>query len=176
MVSWDDGDDEDDFDWTIYVDARVMGCKAFKDATFAEFRHLNPDQGDARYNTTNGFYSNHVGLENVLLSWTSSEYMHGMLRHNRVRLPREAYTILKLFPLVDWHTRGKHTSLSNETDEELKPFVADFYELMHRSRKMVRSRGCASHREITDKECHDLWTNHHSLIAQKYGAGGILDW
>jgi len=176
VASRDDRDDEDDFDWTIYVDARVMGCKPFKDSSFAEYRELDPDRGDARCNTTNGYYREHVGLENVLLSWTSSEYMHGMLRHNRVRLPSEAYAILRLFPLVDWHTRGKHTSLSNEEDEVLKPFVADFHELFRRSRDSFRSGGCAGHHEMTDEECRDLWTNHYSLIAKKYGAGDALNW
>jgi len=165
----------DDFDWTIYVDARVMGCETSKTSTFAEFRHLNPDEGDTRYNTPNGLYREHVGLENVLLSWTSSDYMYCMLKHNRVVLPKEAYAILKLFPLVDWHTRGKHISLSSENDEELKLFVADFYELFQRSQDKVLSAGGANN-ELSDKECRDLWTNHYSLIAKKYGAGDILKW
>jgi inositol oxygenase len=175
-------DDEFDFgfDWTIYVDARVMGCKASKHSTFAEFRHLNPDRGDARYNTKDGLYNEHVGLEHVLLSWTSCDYMYAMLKHNNVLLPKEAYAILKLFPLVDWHTRGKHTSLSNETDEERKPFVADFYEMFQRSRdKMIAMTNNTSNRKemmMSGEECKKLWTNHYSLIANKYGAGGILEW
>ena len=73
------------FDWTIYTDVRVMGCLASKHSTFAEFRHLNPDRTDTRYNTTNGMYKNNdrnnVGLEHVLLSWTGTDYMHNMLKH-----------------------------------------------------------------------------------------------
>jgi len=179
----DDGKKEDDnvdFDWTIYVDARVMGCKASKHSTFAEFRHLNPDRGDARYNTKNGLYNEHVGLEHVLLSWTSCDYMYDMLKHNHVLLPKEAYAILKLFPLVDWHTRGKHISLSNEIDEERKPFVADFYEMFQRSRDtmMMMTNNDSNSKEsmMSDEECQELWTNHYSLIANKYGAGGILEW
>jgi GNAT superfamily N-acetyltransferase len=181
----DDGKKEDDefdcdFDWTIYVDTRVMGCKASKHSTFAEFRHLNSDRGDARYNTKNGLYNEHVGLEHVLLSWTSCDYMYDMLKHNHVLLPKEAYAILKLFPLVDWHTRGKHISLSNETDEERKPFVADFYEMFQRSRDnlmmMMMTNNNKSKEMMSDEECKELWTNHYSLIANKYGAGGILEW
>jgi GNAT superfamily N-acetyltransferase len=178
MADTDTGDGEDfEFDWTIHVDSRVLGCKASEHSTFAEFRHLNPDGGDVRYNTTNGLYDEHVGLENVLLSWTSSDYMYDMLKHNHVRLPGEAYSILQLFPLVDWHRRGRHSSLSNETDEELKPFVAEFYELVDRSREtMIRAEGGTNSEEMSDGECGELWKNHYSLIANKYGAGGILEW
>lgn len=172
-----DGGEDDDFDWTIYADGRVMGCKASENSTFAEFRHLNPDRGDTRKSTTNGIYTEHVGLEKVLLSWSSSDYMHSMLKHNKVQLPNEAYAVLKLFPLVDWHTRGKHASLSNETDEELKLFVAEFYELFHQSMDVVHSptESTGKH-EMSDGDCAQLWKNHYSLIAKKYGAGGILDW
>ena len=129
-----------------------------------------------------------------MLSWTGTDYMHNMLKHNRVRLPNEAYAMLKLFPLVDWHMRGKHASLSSETDEELKLFVADLYDMFQRSRntvttmnhnRFVGSIGDGngngdsnhhSHHEMSDKECKDLWTNHYSLIAHKYGAGGDLRW
>lgn len=166
-------DDDDGFDWTIYTDSRVMGCKASETSTFAEFRHLNPDTGDTLKSTTNGIYTEHVGLETVLLSWSSSDYMHSMLQHNNVRLPNEAYAVLKLFPVVDWHTRGKYASLSNETDEELKLFVAEFYELFQQSLEMVSA---GKHHELSDGECEQLWKNHYSLIAKKYGAGGVLDW
>lgn len=166
--------DEEDFDWTIYVDTRVMGCKASKHSTFAEFRHLNPDEVDTRYNTRTGVYREHVGLERVLTSWTGSDYVYFMLKHNRVRLPKEAYAILKLFPLVDWHSRGLHTALSNDDDEELKLFVADFYDMRQRSHDMILSND--TREEMGDKECKELWANHYSLIANKYGAGDILEW
>jgi len=77
VASKDDGNS--DFDWTIPVDARVMGCKASENSIFQEFRTLNPDQDDPRYNTTNGLYNEHIGLEDFLLSWTSNEYMYHML-------------------------------------------------------------------------------------------------
>mmetsp|Transcript_8513 Transcript_8513/g.20996 ORF Transcript_8513/g.20996 Transcript_8513/m.20996 type:complete len:783 (+) Transcript_8513:252-2600(+) len=169
-----DVNDDDGFDWTIYVDTRVMGCKASKHSTFAEFRHLNPDEGDARYNTRIGPYREHVGLEHVLLSWTGNDYMYSMLEHNRVRLPREAYAILKLFPLVDWHSRGEHTSLSNDDDEELKLFVAEFHDMYQRSHNTILSDDAPE--DMSDEECKELWENHYSRIAHKYGAGGMLNW
>eukprot|EP00536_Pseudo-nitzschia_multiseries_P005948 jgi/Psemu1/191914/e_gw1.121.138.1 len=170
----DDDDDDDDFDWTIYVDTRVMGCKASKHSTFAEFRHLNPDEGNTRYNTRTGSYPEHVGLEHVLLSWTGSDYMYYMLKHNDVRLPKEAYAILKLFPLVDWHSRGQHTALSSDDDEELKLFIADFHDICQRSHNMILCND--GFEEMSDEECTNLLTNHYGLIAHKYGAGGILRW
>jgi len=165
-----------DFDWTIPVDARIMGCKASHKSIFQEFRHLNPDKDDPRYNTTNGVYKKNVGLENVLLSWTSNEYMYHMLKRNNVMLPMEAYAILRLFPLVDWHKWDSHGWLANEDDQEVKPFVADVYELFQRSRDAMMSNKSRTSKEMSENECTELWTNHYSLIANKYGAGGILDW
>ena len=169
-------DDEGGYDWTIYVDARVMGCKPSENSTFHEFRHLNPDRDDIRYNTKNGMYKQNIGLEHVHLSWTSGEYMYHMLKHNGVSLPTEAYAILKLFALVDWHKRGKHLSLANEADEEAKPFVIDFHDIFVRSSQAVMSSSDSSMKELNDNECNELWTNHYSRIARKYGAGGALKW
>jgi hypothetical protein len=178
LASDESSSNDEDFDWTIYVDVRVMGCRSPSNTTFPEFRHLNPDELDSRYNTRIGLYHEHVGLENVLLSWTSSEYMTSMLQHNNVMLPKEALAILKLFPLVDWHSRGKHTTLSNTDDEELKPFVADFYDLCQRAQRSILPSSTPTGIEMSDKECHDLWVNHYSLIASKYGIGDgdILKW
>ena len=169
-------DDEGGYDWTIYVDSRVMGCKPSENSTFHEFRHLNPDRDDIRYNTKNGVYKQNVGLEHVHLSWTSGEYMYHMLKHNGVSLPTEAYAILKLFAIVDWHKRGKHLSLVNEADEEAKPFVIDFHDIFVRSSQAVMNSSDSSIEELNDNECNELWTNHYSRIARKYGAGGALKW
>jgi len=175
-----------DYDWTIFVDSIVLGCRSSENSMFAEFRHLSPDSTDARYNTPNGIYGECVGLEQVLVRWASCDYMYMMMKHNDVRLPEEAFTILKLFPLVDWHSRGEHTSLSSETDEELKPFVAGFYEMFERSRDaVVHSETCessssssssSSSKDLSDDDCKELWKNHYSFIVNKYGAGGFLEW
>ena len=178
LASGESASNDEDYDWTIYVDARVMGCRSPSNTTFSEFRHLNPDELDSRYNTRIGLYHEHVGLENVLLSWTSSEYMTSMLQHNNVMLPKEALVLLKLFPLVDWHSRGKHTTISNDDDEELKSFVADFYDLCQRAQCSILPSSTSTGIEMSDEECHNLWVDHYSLISSKYGMGDgdILKW
>lgn len=176
IFNLEDQEEEDsDFDWTIPVDARVLGCKASRQSIFQEFRNLDPDKDDPRYNKNNGAYKKKVGLENVLMSWSTNEYMYHMLKHNDVMLPMEAYAILRLFPLVDWHKWGNHGLLANEDDEEVKPFVADIYDLFQRSRDAMMSNRITS-KEMTENESTELWTNHYALIANKYGAGGILEW
>ena len=154
-----------------------MGCKSSssRTSTFHEFHHLSPDHGDLRYGTESGMYREGIGLEHVLLSWSSSEYMYAMLQHNGVALPEEAYLVLKLFPLVDWHSRGMHTLLSNETDREAHPFVVDFHDISQRVNESTMIRDC---KELTGEECQALWNDHYSLIFQKYGAGDCtaLEW
>ena len=82
---------------------------------------------------------------------------------------------LCLYSLIP-HPPGHGVSFGtgNEADEEVKPFVADFYDLFERSRDAVMNSSGGE--EMSETECRELWANHYSLIANKYGAGGILEW
>mmetsp|Transcript_24212 Transcript_24212/g.42556 ORF Transcript_24212/g.42556 Transcript_24212/m.42556 type:complete len:669 (-) Transcript_24212:52-2058(-) len=162
------------YDWTIHdVEARVLGCKRSNCAAYPEFHNLSPDKEDPRYSTRLGMYEKeHEGLENVLLSWTSNDYMYFMLKYNSISIPDEAFTVLKLSRLVDWHCRGEYTSLSNEEDEQMKQFVADFYDLCIRAQQSLSQ----SKKELSDNECNSLWDSYYSHIVQKYGARKQLCW
>ena len=128
---------DDGYDWTVCCSARVVGCKAPSNATLHEFRDLNKDEMDARYNSSLGMYEPRTGLENILLTWTGPEYMYHMLKRNHVDIPEEGFTILRLFPLRDWHSKGGYLALANEDDEDVKPFVADFDELRREVRNSL---------------------------------------
>jgi inositol oxygenase len=153
------------FDWTILdVESRVVGCKATACGAFAEYQRLNPDKNDERYNTHLGMCKPGEGLEHVLLSWTSSEYMYHMMKHNKVSLPGEGYKILKLSPLVDWHSRGKYQELSTIGDEKVKQSVADFHWLYHRAMLSTLKDG----KDLSDKSCLSMWHSHYAMIVRKY--------
>jgi inositol oxygenase len=158
------------YDWTICTHSRILGCKAPQNSTLSEFRCLNPDEADERYSSETGVYDAHCGLENVMLLWIGSEYMHGMLKHNEVELPDEAFAVLRLFALKDWHTKQYHKILANENDIDSLPFVKDFNDLRQDARKIMYASA-----ELTDNECDALWNSYYARIAKKYGADGALN-
>jgi hypothetical protein len=96
--------------------------------------------------------------------------MHGMLKHNEVELPDEAFAVLRLFALKDWHTNQYHEILTNEDDIDSLPFVKDFNDLRQDARKIMYASA-----ELTDNECDALWNSYYARIAKKYGADGALN-
>jgi hypothetical protein len=110
--------------------------------------------------------------ENILLSWSSCEYMFHLLKHNNVLVPDEAYTILKYQPLVEWHSRGGYGILSNAIDEYSKCTVADFSDLCERARLQISN----GHEILSEEQCLYLWDTHYSFVFQKYGADHALKW
>lgn len=167
---------EPDMEWTIAdVDARVVGCKAPDCCSFSEYRVLNNDETDPRYNSYMGMYHSHrgIGLENVLLSWSSSEYMYWMLKHNKTGLPDEAYKILKLSPLVDWHSRHQYQHLAAKDDEIVKQAAANF----HRMCSNVKACMLKTVEDFSEAKCHTLWYSHYAFLVRKFvGEGNDLLW
>ena len=113
------------------------------------------------------------GLESAMASWTSSEYMYRMLKHNNCGLPDEGFKLLKLGALVDWHTHGRHDEFSDDSDEQVRQSVADFHGLCERARRLVSERG----NDFSDSKCDALWHGHYSFVVRKYtGTEGNLSW
>jgi inositol oxygenase len=162
---------EDDYDWTIPSQSRVVGCAAPDSVIFGEFRSLNADEHDPRYNTPTGMYGLHCGLDNVLLSWTGPEYMYFLLRHNHVDIPEEGLKMLRLASLSDWHTHNVYTHLVDLEDEEIQSFAADFDDLLAEA---LRQTLCGD--ELTQDECDGLWKAHYGDVVVKYNASGKLFW
>ena len=71
--------EQEGYDWTLSSHSRIVGCKAPEGCTFCEFRRLNPDETDDRYNSDLGLYEASCGLANSMLTWTGSEYMYYFL-------------------------------------------------------------------------------------------------
>jgi inositol oxygenase len=149
----------------------VIGCKAPDSAIFNEFHVFNNDEKDDRYNSSQGMYETHCGFKNVMLTWTGPEYMYHMLKHNSIDIPEEGFSILRLFALRDWHSKGGYGILTNEDDEDVQPFIVGFDEL---GRDARNSRYNIP--EMNDEDCNLLWRTHYSHIVSKYGGDGILKW
>jgi inositol oxygenase len=164
-------DSEDDYDWTISCRSRVVGCKAPARANFGEFRNLNADENDFRYNSPLGMYYRGCGLNNILMAWTGPEYMYHMLNHNASLIPDEGLAMMRFFSLGDWHSHDEYQQLTNNDDSTVQPFVTEFDHL----RRETRHR-CNSSAEMSDEECEKLWDDHYGTIVAKYCGEIDLSW
>jgi inositol oxygenase len=162
---------EDDYDWTITCRSRIVGCKAPDRVNFNEFRALNADESDTRYNSSLGMYYHGCGLDKVLLAWTGPEYMYHMLKHNESLIPQEGLAMLRLFSLGDWHSHDEYKQLTNADDAVVQPLVAEFDQLRRETR-----RRCNSIDEMTDEQCDKLWDDHYGSIVAKYCGDEDLSW
>jgi len=160
-------EDNQKYDWTFAIRSRVLGCAPPSRTNFAEFRNLDPDLSNAQSKI--GIYQEHCGMENLFLSWTGPEYMYFMLKHNGASLPEEAFGVLRLFPLGDWHTHDEYLYFSSKVDNDMKDFVLEFDKM----RKSVR-RDCAE--DLSDIECNALWEEYYESICHKYECGQMLSW
>ena len=161
-----------DYDWTICGNSRVVGCTAPGDSTFSEFRSLNADTYDRQYNTIIGMYQNRCGFDDVLMTWTGTEYMYHLLKYNDIDIPDEGLRMLRLFTFHDWHKSNHYCELANDDDNDVKSFVVDFEDIWKSALDSLRRN---SH-NFTDAECEHLWKTHYSHIVQKYGAHDLLNW
>lgn len=159
------------YDWTISTRSRLVGCKVPDCASFREFRHLNTDSLDARYCTETGVYESNCGLDNALLLWSGPEFMYHLLHHNHTALPIEALAMIRYFLLGDWHEHHKYTSITNEHDDDMLPWVSDFDKLRRKTRLE-----CLDCIDLSDEQCSYLWDSHYSRIAAKYECDHIFEW
>lgn len=165
---------DDDFDWTILCTSRVLGCASPEGSTFSEFQSLNADLFEEQYNTRQGIYGPHHsgGLQNTILAWTGPEYLASMLHYNQVMdLPDEAYAVLRLFLLKDWHAKHLYAELASDDDREVLSFVVEFDALRWKA-----TRDSLGQAELTTEECQHLWDSRYANIAAKFGADRELRW
>lgn len=159
------------YDWTISTRSRVVGCATPDCATFSEFRHLNTDSLDVRYNTDTGVYESNCGLDSVMLVWSGAEFMYHLLRHNNAALPMEALAMVRYFLLGDWHEHNEYTSITDEYDNDMLPWVKDFDRLRRKTR--LECLDCV---DLSDEQCTQLWESHYSRIAAKYDCDHLFEW
>lgn len=160
---------EDEYDWTLASRSRIVGSASPDRVSFAEFKYLNADEFELK-TKPEGIYEPHCGLENVVMAWTGPEYIYHMLKHNDALIPDEGLAMLRYFSLGDWHTHHEYQHVTNEDDEDVKAFVADFDSL----RRTVR-KNCVE--DMSVEECDRLWEEHYSPIVAKYGLGDrVLRW
>ncbi|XP_013787239.2 inositol oxygenase-like [Limulus polyphemus] len=113
--------------WVVVGDTYPLGCSVadsvvYKATTFKD----NPDQKDNRYNTRLGMYTEHCGLQNVLMSWGHDEYLYQVLVNHKTSLPEEALYIIRFHSFYPWHTGGDYNYLCNNKDLSMLPWIREF--------------------------------------------------
>ena len=76
-----------------------VGCRFHPAIRHSQFFSANPDRRKRLYSSPTGVYRDGCGLGGVLMSWGAGEYLHLVLRLNRVALPAEALFCLRWVPV-----------------------------------------------------------------------------
>lgn len=173
MFLWGTGEDGQDGynpngkQWALGGDTFVVGCEIPEDAVvFPEFNKLNPDMNDSRYNTKNGMYEEHCGLDKLKFAWGHDEYMYRMLVANDCKIPQAGLDMIRYHSAYPMHDKGAYKHLLRPEDEERLDWIRLFnkFDL------------------YTKDENNDLRTSidelldYYTKLLDKYGLGGELKW
>jgi inositol oxygenase len=113
--------------WCVVGDTFPVGCAFEKTSNvFPEFFAANPDTNNAKYNTPNGVYSAHCGLNNLTMSYGHDEYLYQTCLRNGAKLPEPALYIIRFHSFYPWHSQGGYMHLANEKDAENLRWVKEF--------------------------------------------------
>jgi len=118
--------------WAVVGDTFPVGCSHSEKIVYPEFFADNPDRQIPAYQTSNGIYDQHCGLDNVTMSWGHDEYLYLVTRDH---LPQEALWMIRYHSCYPIHREGAYTHLMNESDEEALRWVRAFnpYDLYSKS-------------------------------------------
>ncbi|GIY61903.1 inositol oxygenase [Caerostris extrusa] len=113
--------------WCVVGDTFPVGCEfapsiVYRNTSFVD----NPDLYNPKFNTKYGIYSEHCGLENVIMSWGHDEYMYKVLVHNKAKLPEEAMYMIRFHSFYPWHLNEDYTHLASNKDNEMLKWVKEF--------------------------------------------------
>ena len=118
--------------WAVVGDTFPVGCAYSDSIVFPEFFAANPDSEVSKYQTENGIYEPHCGLNNVHLSWGHDEYIYQVTKNY---LPEPAQYMLRYHSFYPAHRHGAYQHLMNERDQEMFDWVRKFnpYDLYSKS-------------------------------------------
>ena len=106
--------------WGLVGDTFIVGHPIPDTIVFPEFNELNPE-----YNYVSNKLEN-IGLDNTHCSFGHDEYLYRLLKFNEIKLPEEAYYMIRYHSLYVWHTENEYSYLENEKDIKMKEFVKLF--------------------------------------------------
>jgi inositol oxygenase len=109
--------------WAVVGDTFPVGCAYSDKIVFPEFFAENPDSRVPEYQTPVGIYSEHCGLDNVLLSWGHDEYLYHVVKDY---LPEEALAMIRYHSFYPAHREGEYAHLMTDHDQRMMDWVRKF--------------------------------------------------
>jgi len=109
--------------WAVVGDTFPVGCAWDDSIVFREFFPANPDSGRPEFQTANGVYEPHCGLNRVHLSWGHDEYLYHVTKDY---LPEPAQYMIRYHSFYPAHKHGAYRHLMNEADEAMFAWVRKF--------------------------------------------------
>ncbi len=118
--------------WAVVGDTFPVGCAYSPKIVYPEFFDANPDRLRAVYQSPNGIYDEHCGLDKLTMSWGHDEYLYLVTRDY---LPQEALWMIRYHSCYPIHREGEYAHLLNENDDEALRWVRAFnpYDLYSKS-------------------------------------------
>lgn len=131
VIGCDEDGTSEDQQWATVGDTFIVGCDIPKTVVYPEFNKLNPDLKIPERSTKYGIYGSKddkeaVGLNNVLFSFGHDEFLYQLLKHNKVKLPEEAWYMIRFHSCYLWHMEGAYKHFMSEKDKEMLPWVQKF--------------------------------------------------
>ncbi|KAL4458795.1 hypothetical protein ABPG75_013660 [Micractinium tetrahymenae] len=171
--------------WAICGETFPVGCRFHPSVRHSQFFSANPDRRKRLYSSPTGVYREGCGLGGVLMSWGAGEYLHLVLRLNRVPLPPDALFCIRHLKLrCVFRPGGPYSELLSEFDRVQLPRLAKFQQLCAH-RRLPRAEPllvpvpgavpCAAGEDPPMQVAPHLKQYYDSLLA-KYIPQGVLLW
>jgi inositol oxygenase len=109
--------------WAVVGDTFPVGCRYSDKIVFPEFFDENPDSRLPEYQTPEGIYTKHRGLENVHLSWGHDEYLYHVVKDY---LPAEGLAMIRYHSCYPVHREGEYAHLMSDHDHRMMDWVRKF--------------------------------------------------
>jgi inositol oxygenase len=109
--------------WAVVGDTFPVGCRYSDKIVFPEFFDENPDSRVPEYQTPEGIYSRHCGLDQVHLSWGHDEYLYHVVKDY---LPEEGLAMIRYHSCYPVHHEGEYAHLMTDHDRRMMDWVRKF--------------------------------------------------
>jgi inositol oxygenase len=109
--------------WGVVGDTFITGTEIPNSVVFPDFNSLNVDH---QRGMMLDFYKNGCGLDQMRSSFGHDEYMYRLLKINGVKLPDQAYAMIRYHSMYAWHQGGSYLNFENTKDRQMKPWVRLF--------------------------------------------------